>query len=383
MNRPLPSMLAASALWSLVALAAPPEPTAAPSPVPAQALVEAEAERPVLDVVFALDTTGSMGGLLEGAKQKIWSIASRMASGKPTPRVRVGLVAYRDQGDTYVSKVYGLSEDLDAVYKDLRSLQADGGGDGPEAVQQALADAVDKLAWSKSSRAAKMIFLVGDAPAHPQDLSALLAASKRAIAQGIVVNTVRCGGDTDTERQFREVAKLADGRFDSIAQTGGVVAVATPFDADLSRLNGELMDTAIYAGKREVQAAGESRRSEAKAMAAPAAADRMAFHSKMGGRGSGSGAEAVGAVDLAAAPEKAAAMKDEELPAPMQKLSKAERVEYAQKQQSRRATLEKEIAEASKKRDAFIASQADKKDAFDTRVFESVKGTAAKAGVKY
>ena len=68
-------------LGSLLFLAAPTALAAPPAEPPAEVRTD---ERPVLDVVFALDTTGSMGGLLEGAKQKVWSIASRMASGKPT-----------------------------------------------------------------------------------------------------------------------------------------------------------------------------------------------------------------------------------------------------------------------------------------------------------
>jgi hypothetical protein len=375
MKRLLRSLVVASALSSAGVLASPPS----PPPPPA---TDQQTDRPVLDVVFALDTTGSMGGLLEGAKQKIWSIASRMASGTPTPRVRVGLVAYRDQGDAYVTKVFALSEDLDAVYKDLQSFVADGGGDGPEAVQAALADAVDKMKWSDSKRAAKMIFLVGDAPAHSQDQAPLLAASKRAIARGIVVNAVRCGGDAVVESQFREVARLADGRFDSIDQSGGVVAIATPFDDELSKLNGALLDTAIYAGRGEAQAAGERRRKESKALAAPAAADRISFVSKSGGSGSGAGA--VGALDLTDAPEKAAALKAEELPAAMKALNPAERVEYAKKQQAQRNEVAQKIATVSKKRDAFLGAQVKtQKDSFDGRVFESVKTTAAKVGVVY
>jgi Mg-chelatase subunit ChlD len=358
------------------AFAAPPN---RPRPPPEE---QARDERPVLDVVFALDTTGSMGGLLEGAKQKVWSIASRMASGTPTPRVRVGLVAYRDEGDAYVTQVYGLTEDLDAVYKNLRTFQAGGGGDGPEAVQTALADAVDKMQWSDARRAAKMIFLVGDAPAHDQDRGRLMAASRRAIGKGIVVNTIRCGGDSTAEGQFREVARLADGRFDSIDQTGGVLAVATPFDDELSKLNGALADTAIYAGRREVQAAGEARRADSKALAAPAAADRVSYVSKSGGRGMGAGA--VGALDLTDAPEKAATLKEDELPPAMQKLPPAERVELAKKQQAQRQELEKKIAEVAKKRDGYLATEVkEKKDSFDSRVFESVKAVAGKAGVAY
>jgi hypothetical protein len=59
--------------------------------------------RPKIEVVFALDTTGSMGDLIAGAKQKIWAIADELASAKPTPELRIGLVAYRDRGDRYVT----------------------------------------------------------------------------------------------------------------------------------------------------------------------------------------------------------------------------------------------------------------------------------------
>ncbi len=81
---------------------------------------------PVIDAVFVLDTTGSMSGLIDGAKQKIWSIASQMASGRPSPRVRLGLVAYRDRGDAYVTQRFDLTDDLDAIYGHLMQLQAGG-----------------------------------------------------------------------------------------------------------------------------------------------------------------------------------------------------------------------------------------------------------------
>ena len=64
------------------------------------------AKKPKIEVVFCLDTTGSMGGLIEGAKQKIWAISNQIAGGKPTPELKVGLVAYRDRGDAYITKVY-------------------------------------------------------------------------------------------------------------------------------------------------------------------------------------------------------------------------------------------------------------------------------------
>src|SRR5512140_2961024 len=88
--------------------------------------------KPRIEVCFVLDTTGSMGGLIEGAKQKIWSIANEMISAKPTPEIRIGLVPYRDRGDEYVTKTFDLTNDIDAVYATLRTFQAAGGGDEPE-----------------------------------------------------------------------------------------------------------------------------------------------------------------------------------------------------------------------------------------------------------
>ena len=85
-------------------------------------------QTPKIDVVFVLDTTGSMGGLIKTAKEKIWAIASTMASAQPTPELRIGLVAYRDRGDAYVTRVVDLSDDLDSVYATLMDFQADGGG---------------------------------------------------------------------------------------------------------------------------------------------------------------------------------------------------------------------------------------------------------------
>src|SRR2546430_12812575 len=90
--------------------------------------VERKDTKPRVEVVFCLDTTGSMGGLIDGAKQKIWSICNQIAGGKPTPELKVGLVAYRDRGDQYVTKVFDLTDDLDKVHVNLMSFKADGGG---------------------------------------------------------------------------------------------------------------------------------------------------------------------------------------------------------------------------------------------------------------
>src|SRR2546423_5398523 len=88
--------------------------------VPVVAAPKPAGKKPQVEVVFCLDTTGSMGGLIEGAKQKVWAICNQVVSGKPPPEVKVGLVAYRDKGDAYVTQVLDLTDDLDAVHARLK-----------------------------------------------------------------------------------------------------------------------------------------------------------------------------------------------------------------------------------------------------------------------
>src|SRR5262249_56885078 len=99
-----------------------------------------KAAKPKVEVVFCLDTTGSMGGLIDGAKAKIWAICNQIAGGKPTPDLKVGLVAYRDRGDDYITKVFDLSDDLDAIHGHLKTFVAQRGADAQAASNQPLDD---------------------------------------------------------------------------------------------------------------------------------------------------------------------------------------------------------------------------------------------------
>ena len=83
------------ALWGAALLAALALTAAAQEPAKQGDAAKKPAERPEVEVVFCLDTTGSMGGLIDAAKRKIWAICNQIAGGKPTPRLRVGLVGFR------------------------------------------------------------------------------------------------------------------------------------------------------------------------------------------------------------------------------------------------------------------------------------------------
>src|SRR5712671_3819882 len=135
-------------------------------------LTTSAAARPVVEVAFVLDTTGSMGPLIEAAKRKIWSIATAIIDCSPDAEIRMGLVAYRDIGDVYVTRTYDLTTDIQDLYGELLNLRAQGGGDWPESVNEALYVGVQKLSWSQGRNTTRVLFLVGDAPPHmdyPQD----------------------------------------------------------------------------------------------------------------------------------------------------------------------------------------------------------------------
>jgi uncharacterized protein YegL len=232
-------LLTASAVFARSEQARPGTP---PPPQVVDPAPPAPAHAPRIEAVFVLDTTGSMSGLIEGAKQKIWSIANQLASAQNRTQVRLGLIGYRDRGDRYVTRLFDLSEDVDALYAQLQQFTADGGGDGPESVNQALNEAVTRISWTADQGVYRVIFLVGDAPPHmdysndvPYPKSVELAGAK-----GIVVNAIQCGSDANTARVWRSIAQSGRGAFSAIAQDGGMLAMTTPMDDELGRLNSEL-----------------------------------------------------------------------------------------------------------------------------------------------
>ncbi len=238
---------------------------------------------PQVEVAFVLDTTGSMGGLIAGAKAKIWYIANQIVLGEPRPVVRMALVGYRDKGDDYVTKVTQMTDNIDQVHADLMAFQANGGGDGPEHVNKGLYDAVNSLSWSSDASTLKIIYLVGDSPPHDEytDTPRYAELARAAIGKGIYINTVLCGGSGETEKVWRDVARLAEGRYFQIAQDGGVTEIATPYDDRLAELNTALVNTVVVYGTSAQQArATELNSAASRLQSKTAATDRASFSSK-------------------------------------------------------------------------------------------------------
>jgi Mg-chelatase subunit ChlD len=350
------------------------------------------AARKAVEVVFVLDTTGSMSGLIAAAKEKIWSIASTMAQADQAPVIRMGLVAYRDRGDAYVTRVVDLSSDLDTMYATLMDFAADGGGDTPESVNAALGDAIDRISWSQDSSTYKVVFLVGDAPPHmdyaqDRQYPEILAAARQ---RGIVVNTIQCGGMPETTQTWAEIARLAGGRYFQVEQAGSAIAIATPFDAELARLSAELDSTRLYYGSGEERAAMD-RKVEATAKlheeaSIAARARRGAFNALAAGAANLLGENelvddvASGRVDLAALPAS-------ELPEPMRDLPAAEQEAVVTGLRIKREDLQNRITALAGQREQFIADELAAAPAtpssLDQQIYETVREQAKAVGLEY
>jgi len=346
---------------------------------------------PKIDVVFVLDTTGSMTDLIQTAKEKIWSIATTMASAQQTPDIRIGLVAYRDRSDAYVTKVVDLSDDLDSVYATLMDFAADGGGDTPESVNKALYDAVHQMSWSEQDQAYKVIFLVGDAPPHMDynevQYPAIMAS---ALEKGIVVNTIQCGDIVTAVEPWTQIASLGQGNFLQVEQSGGAVAYVTPYDEKIATLSAKLDDTRLYYGtdeeknKMRDKVAATEKLHEGSSFASRAR--RGVFNASAGGR-----ANLLGENELVDAISSGAIelndLEEDALPESVAVMAPAEQEAYVVGLASERAELKRQIQDLSQDRDSFLAKKVEeaggKKDSLDQKIYDTVKNQAGKAGLEY
>jgi Mg-chelatase subunit ChlD len=362
---------------------------------PQPPVVDGPSGEKTLEMVFVLDTTGSMGGLIEGAKQRVWGIINEVMQTPAHPAVRVGLVAYRDHGDQYVTQVLPLTNDLDKVYTTLMEYRAEGGGDGPEDVRQALADGVSRAGWSKSNAAtAQIVFLVGDAPPHDDYAQEpdTLDTTKRAVESGMVVNTIQCGEQPDTRQVWQQIARSGEGQYFAIAQDGGVQSIASPYDARLSELGNKLGATYLaYGGGagadgehfREEAKARQVRTESAVAGAAPVAAQADRAVNKALNRDAYVG-------DLLQSIENGSVklddVKTEDLPDDLKKLPAAERQKEVSRRLADRQKIRDEIVSLNKQRDAYITAERKKqtgtKTGFDAAVASALKDQMAKKGIK-
>ncbi len=342
----------------------------------------------VVNLAICLDTSGSMQGLIEAAKQKLWAIVNDLALAEPTPTLQVALLTYGNNGHAeengWVFVEAPLTEDLDLVSERLFALSTNG---GTELVGRVLHRALTALDWHPSPDALKLMVVAGNESADQDQVMSFRDICKQAISQGIMVNSIYCGNPADQIAPgWKEVSSLADGHFASIDHNNGTIVVTTPHDDRLAELSSMLNTTYIPFG-----AAGEAKfqnqtTQDCNAMALNSAAAASRANTKAGRLYS------CGSWDLVDASKKKdfdlAKVKKEELPAIMQKMSQEERLDHLETLKKKRSRIQTEIQELDKHRQLYIQAEIKKSNknedqSFDQALRNSLRSQAIKKGFVY
>ena len=168
-----------------------------------------------LDIHFLIDSTGSMSDEIQQLKDNMISVAERIASMQADPDVRYGMTIYRDRGDLFVSRTFDFTPDVTVFTDALREVQAEGGGDYPESLNEGLHQSLHMPEW-RQDETVSLLFLIADAPPHldySQDYDYAQDVFS-AVETGIKIFPLASSGlDDQGEYIFRQLAQISGGKF--------------------------------------------------------------------------------------------------------------------------------------------------------------------------
>ena len=134
-----------------------------------------------IDVVFAIDATGSMVWVHRTVRQRMAQLAEYVRG--LVPLARFGIIAYRDYNDPeFVTRISQPSFDIQKARSFMSGIDALGGGDHPEAVTQALRDVEGAIGWRSGAR--RVVIIIGDAPPHGRELGEAADIAERFKSRG-------------------------------------------------------------------------------------------------------------------------------------------------------------------------------------------------------
>jgi hypothetical protein len=178
----------------------------------------------VADIAFVVDATGSMGDEIQYLQSELLDVVTRVKKNNTCLKLNMGSVFYKDHGDEYVTMLSDFSEDIAKVANFIFDRSAGGGGDFPEAVDDAMEAAIEKLNWSDKA-ISKIMFLVLDAPPHESAANKLKMQkyTKIAAQKGIkIIPIVASGINQSTEFLMKYLAIATNGNYVYITDHSGI-----------------------------------------------------------------------------------------------------------------------------------------------------------------
>ena len=344
-------------------------------------------ERPLIQIALLLDTSGSMSGMINQARNQLWSIVNRFVDARRDgvrPRLQVALYHYgtpslgKENG--FVKQLCPLTEDLDAVSEKLFGLTTSG---GDEYCGWVIRTAVNELQWSPAATDYKAIFIAGN-ESFGQGKVKYQTSCKKAISAGILVNTIHCSGGSND--QWEDGARLADGRYMHIDQDKAVVEIETPFDEELAKLGRELNKTYIAYGAEGAAKAERQLAVDAAAQSFGAANMAKRAAAKAGGFYKNK------KWDLVDAAEEddfdVAQVEKEQLPQEMREMDEQEQKAYIEEKRGQRKDLQTQIKELTRKREEFLQTKREElaegnEETLGTQLEKAVVDQASKTGFSF
>ncbi|MBN8567189.1 MAG: hypothetical protein J0M25_10715 [Flavobacteriales bacterium] len=326
-----------------------------------QQLEETTAEG-TIQVALLLDTSNSMDGLIEQAKSRLWNIVNTLTTLKyegKTPDIEIALYEYGNDGlssaSNFIRQVTPLTNDLDLISEKLFALRTNGGSEYCGAVIQ---DASQKLTWKDGLKNMKLIYIAGNEP-FTQGTVNYKEAIADALKKGIYINTIYCGGAEEGIRGlWKDGADVGQGKYFNIDSNAKVRYIVTPYDDQISQCNVRLNKTYIGYGSKGVEKkmAQEVQDANAQSISGANYAERAVSKSKAVYKN-----DSWDLVDKAKTDSKALDnLKKEELPAELKNKSKEEIKTIVTQKTKERESIQKEMEELSKKRQAFIDTESKK-----------------------
>ena len=324
-------------------------------------------ENTKIQVAILLDTSGSMDGLIEQAKSRLWNIVNTLTtlkySGK-TPTIEIGLYEYGNDGisaeKNYIRQVTPLTTDLDLISEKLFSLRTNGGSEYCGAV---IGDATKELKWDDGKNNMKLVYICGNegfnqGPIHYKE------AISDALKKGIYINTIFCGNQEEgIKLLWKDGADVAQGKYFNINSNETIRYIATPYDVRINELNIKINLTYIsYGAQGEAKKRNQALQDKnAESISAANSTERAVSKSKAAYTNTN-----WDLVDRVKEDEDALSkIKAEELPAELKGKSATEIKKIVDEKTKEREAIQKEIVELAKKRQDYIDAEAKKQNTTD------------------
>ncbi|MFA7007612.1 MAG: CsgG/HfaB family protein, partial [Elusimicrobiales bacterium] len=352
------------------------------------------AGKPLVQLAILLDTSNSMDGLINQARNQVWKIVNELNAAEKrgsSPVIEVAVYEYGNSSlpssNGYIRRVLPFTRDLDKVAEELFALKTDG---GDEFCGQVIKNAVEELVWSGKDDVYKAIFIAGNEP-FTQGTADFRQSVALAKAKGIFVNTIFCGRRQEgIATQWLAAAQLAEGEYSNIDQAAPVVSVNAPQDDRIADLSSRLDSTFVAygpRGKAELSRKEALESNIASSGGAGILSERAAFKAAAPAamEDRESSWDMITAVESGAI--KRADIKQEQLPEELRRMNGTELNKFIDGKLAERKKVKAEILRLQDERRSYIAEQEKKLSGgpatLDKAVLDAVHKQAVKKGYKF